>query len=406
MKPGGQPSAVFLHTGWRSAGTWIWARFRENPRVRAFYEPLHEGLAHFRREDIGQFRPGSWKSGHSSTGAYFAEYETLLNPSGRGVRGYQRDFAFEHFFLPPDAENPALEAYLRSLVRAAHDEGRLPVLKFCRSLGRVEWLRQRFPDAAHITVLRDPGPQWCSAREQYEQHGNRYFLVAPFAILSRNAEDPMVKDASTRLDVTLPPRFGRDLKMTVDACWRHVSRLSWDDRYRGFLALWAAAHVAALRAGTALIDSTVLMSDAGYRRDVAHMIEAETRMAIGLEADPTRLHADASNLQGADADMALANHAATGFIAAWRHTLPAAHAALIMRKLVEAPGLQALMDLPNLEERPKAKRPPLKALSYVDAVAYILLLRLTFPLRRLHGTLDRLRTERQAARLAKTQAIN
>jgi hypothetical protein len=401
-----QPSAVFLHTGWRSAGTWLWARFRENPGVRAFYEPLHEGLAYFRRADIGRFQPGSWRSGHSSTGAYFAEYEPLLNAGGKGVRFYRRDFAFEQFFMPPDAGNPALEAYLRSLLHAAHGEGRLPVLKFCRSLGRVAWLRRRFPEALHITVLRDPGAQWNSVRHQYEEHGNRYFLAVPFAILSRNETDPMVREACDRLDVALPPRFGRDLKMTQDACWRHVSRLSWNDRYRGFLAFWAASNLAALRAGTALIDSPALMSDAAYRQSISHMIATASGVTVSLEAEPSRPAEVAPMLQNAAPGMALANQAATDFVAARRDSLPADHVALMTRMLAAAPGLPAPVDPPGPDDRPAARRPRSQALGYADAAAYILMLRLTFPLRRLHGTLDRLRTGRRAARLAKSRALN
>jgi len=158
-----RPSAVFLHTGWRSCGTWIWAHFRESPSVRAFYEPLHEDLATITRPKLGAVRPSSWKSGHSNTAAYFAEYEALLSPDGRGVVGYRQDFAFENYFMEPDEHSPALEAYLRSLLDSAHAEGRMPVLKFCRSLGRVAWLRRRFPGALvvgdHLRRRRFPAAE-------------------------------------------------------------------------------------------------------------------------------------------------------------------------------------------------------------------------------------------------------
>jgi hypothetical protein len=395
-----KPSAVFLHTAWRSSGTWIWARFRENPAVRAFYEPLHEELATISRADIAQFRPGSWKSGHTGTAAYFAEYEPLLNRRGRGVAGYRRAFAFENFFLPPEAENPALEAYLRMLLASAHAEGRMPVLKFCRSLGRAAWLRQRFPEAAHVTVLRDPGAQWQSARQQYTQHGNRYFLTAPFMILRRNATHALVADALARLEVVLPPGFGQDLHANFDSCWRHVSRLNWDDRYRGFLALWVASTVAALQADTEIIESSLLTRDSAYRRHIATMIEAETGITVSLESDDDHPAATSSGLVQTEADLALANHQACGFVTYWRHTLPDAQAALLARKLADAPGLSALLDLPDLEHRRPAQPPHRAGFHYVDAVLYITLRRLTFPLRRLHGTLDRLWT----ARLRKTPA--
>jgi len=40
----GPAAAIFLHSGWRSCGTWLWEALRECRTVRAYYEPLHEDL--------------------------------------------------------------------------------------------------------------------------------------------------------------------------------------------------------------------------------------------------------------------------------------------------------------------------------------------------------------------------
>ena len=43
--PGPTTAPVFLHCMWRTGSTFIFGKFRENPRYRCFYEPLNEALA-------------------------------------------------------------------------------------------------------------------------------------------------------------------------------------------------------------------------------------------------------------------------------------------------------------------------------------------------------------------------
>jgi hypothetical protein len=40
-----ETKAVFLHAGYRTAGTWLWSCFRRLNEVTAYYEPLHEMLS-------------------------------------------------------------------------------------------------------------------------------------------------------------------------------------------------------------------------------------------------------------------------------------------------------------------------------------------------------------------------
>ncbi|TGS69684.1 hypothetical protein, partial [Mesorhizobium sp. M8A.F.Ca.ET.181.01.1.1] len=87
---------------------------------------------------------------------YFDEYKAFLREGTRGVSGYRRTFSTDRFSEQPDAEFPALQSYLRSLCEHSAQQGRVPVLKFCRSSGRVQWLRHAFADAMHVGVLRNP----------------------------------------------------------------------------------------------------------------------------------------------------------------------------------------------------------------------------------------------------------
>ena len=149
--------AVFLHCGWRTRGTWIWNQFRQLRGIAGYYEPLNELLATLRPSEVSSLTADSWPSGHKGlTRPYFDEYRPLLKDDRAGVAHYQARFATDDFFAAPDAAMPELEGYLRTLLNDARHRGEQPVLKFCGSLGRVGWMRRRFPDAAHIVVLRDP----------------------------------------------------------------------------------------------------------------------------------------------------------------------------------------------------------------------------------------------------------
>ncbi|HTZ72266.1 MAG TPA: hypothetical protein VMB71_16540 [Acetobacteraceae bacterium] len=374
-----QPAAaIFLHAGWRSCGTWLWETLRESENVRAYYEPLHEDLARLDRAALIRFSPASWESGHSPGAPYFAEFVARLRRDGVGIAGYTNRFAFDNFFANEDASDEQLEAYLHGLMAAAHAEGRVPVLKFCRSLGRVPWLVRRFPDACHAVVLRDPVTQWLSARRQMEQAKNRYFVLAPFIILARNENDPALCDIVTRLRVPMPPRLSRDLGITTQVCWRHVQKLTWAERYRGFLALWVASALAALKADATIIDADRLGVDPAHR----FVVEQELGRAacLPLSLAPGHLQ-PAATWRGTDAeadDMSRAAHAALDIVFAARHTLPPARTRLLVRKLTPpfTHGPRAPLPLPGRSLPEPVRR--------LDAAAYVALARITYPLRRTH----------------------
>jgi hypothetical protein len=381
----GAASAIFLHAGWRSCGTWLWETLRERAHVRAYYEPLHEDLDRLDRAALTRFSPGSWDSGHSPGAPYFAEYIPCLrrgaNGDRAGIEGYDPRFAFDDFCLDPDADDPALHIYLQGLIDTAHAEGRMPVLKFCRSLGRVPWMVRQFPGAFHAVVLRDPIAQWLSARRQMEASKNRYFVLAPFIILARNAAHPLIADAVRRLVVPMPPHLSRDLGVTTQVCWHHVRRLNWAERYRGFLALWAVASVIALSASTTIIDSELLAGDARYRRD----IERALGTASGNDLSLGKARAPSDGVSGpvwagteAEAeDARRAAFAALDFVTAHRDMLMAVTARLLVRKLTP----RFLPPAPRAPLTP-AKRSILSGA--VAAAAYVVAARAIYPLQRLH----------------------
>jgi hypothetical protein len=232
-----EQQSIFLHTGWRSAGTWVWSRFRALPNASAFYEPLHPLLADLTLPDISALQP-TWTSGHPPLNApYYEEYRPFMQASAPGVAGYRKSFATDRFANTPDAGFPALHAYLKNLCDSTQAQGKIPVFKFCRSSGRLPWLRDAFPDALHAVVLRNPASQFASGWLLLQQWSNPFFVAAPFRVLGLNQTDPVVKHAMEMCGVRLPS----DSPASPDyaaACERYAQTVEGDNAYRAFVALW------------------------------------------------------------------------------------------------------------------------------------------------------------------------
>ena len=270
--------AVFLHSGWRTAATWIWSEFRELPGVVGFYEPLHESLADLRCDRIELERPDAWNSRHPGNRPYFEEFAALMGDRRPGVPGYRRAFAYDRYFLCEHEEQPGLRSYLQGLLDHAHANDRTPVLKFARSLGRVGWLRRCFPQAAHLLVMRDPLAQWLSAW-RHARLGNPFFLAAPLAILARNDANVLVSSALAALDLSVRDARQWTMRQTYSACVRRVVVHSPIESYRHFLAFWIATALASVAHADATIDAGLLARSALYRSRVEHTITEFTGLA-------------------------------------------------------------------------------------------------------------------------------
>jgi hypothetical protein len=113
---------------------------------------------------LPSLRADTWSSHHPRlTRPYYHEYAPLLRNGTPGVDGFRRAFGAANFFADAAAELPELRAYIAMLLAHAAKQGRQPVLKFCRSIGRVAWMQRNFPGAVHVVVLRNPATQFGSA---------------------------------------------------------------------------------------------------------------------------------------------------------------------------------------------------------------------------------------------------
>ncbi len=184
---------VFVHSSFRTASTWVWSKFRSDPRCLAYCEIFHEQLASCTGSEIAALHDGGWNSHHPSAAPYFLEFLPLIEPEG-GVKLYGAEMAFERF-LPAGGTSGTLSnaevAYVRALIDHAEGCGRLPVLTDTRTLGRLGALKRTFGGTS-ILLYRNIFHQWGSYSAQAAR-GNGYFLETVNATLRACRHDPFLR---------------------------------------------------------------------------------------------------------------------------------------------------------------------------------------------------------------------
>jgi hypothetical protein len=277
-----QTKGIFLHTGWRSAGTWLWSRLRAQERVCAFYEPLSPLLSELRVADIAAVQP-VLTSGHPPLRApYYDEYRALMQDGARGVHGYRKHFGLDRFSEQPDDAFPALQDYLRALCQHATQRNRLPVLKFCRSQGRVRWLRQAFPGVMHVGVLRNPASQFASGWLLKQEWNNPFFVAAPFRVLGLNQAEPVVREIIGLCGVRLPPGAPASHDAYAAACEQFARTVEGDNAYRAFVALWTLCTWRMLGHVDVMVDMDELGALPAAAPDVRAQLQAHAGVAPDL----------------------------------------------------------------------------------------------------------------------------
>jgi hypothetical protein len=126
---------------------------------------------------------------------YFAEFSPLL--SRRGVKGFDRRFAFDRFALGAGDRHPALERYLGGLIGYAAAQSRRPVLGCNRTWLRPAWIKARFA-SYDVHVERDPVAIWASYK-RHAQAGNYNYFTNLHLILERNGRHPLFAPMANRV---------------------------------------------------------------------------------------------------------------------------------------------------------------------------------------------------------------
>jgi hypothetical protein len=187
-----------LHGLWRSGSTFVWSRFRAVKTAYSYFEQLYPGLA---RMTPSRLRRGAWRDAVAANRhpeldePYFAEFSPLL--SRRGVKGFDRRFAFDRFALDAQDRHPALERYLKGLIGYAAAQERRPVLGCNRTWLRPAWIKARF-GSYDVYVERDPQAIWASYK-RHSEAGNYNYFTNLHLILERNGHHPLFAPIADRV---------------------------------------------------------------------------------------------------------------------------------------------------------------------------------------------------------------
>ena len=262
---------VFVHSSFRTSSTWLWTRFRADPRALAYNEIFNELLAGLTAQAAVRRSTADWPSGHPDTAPYFLEYLPLIAPGG-GVRRYRPSMGIERLIPESGAGGPLSRpelSYVKGLIDLAARHGRVPVLTCTRSLARLPGLKRAF-GGTHVFLYRNLFQQWNSYAHQH-LGGNDYFLRALVDTLRHHHRDIYV----LRLLEIMVRRAGGDL-----AGW--LGPEHYDALFAVFCGLHLYLSMVAWRDADVVIDVTALAGDTGMRQSMERKLAAATSLTVAL----------------------------------------------------------------------------------------------------------------------------
>ncbi len=257
-------TSLFLHATWRSASTYVWEAFRSFDAYYAYYEPFHEHLATADDEFTSDYSISSGLRHPKLSNPYFLEYKPLL--TAQGVAGYRDSFSVKNYFCNQDELLKDQKEYIARLLFEADIRDRMAVLGFCRSSGRVGWMKRQFPGALHVLVVRDWMQQWTSSLDQHMHNDNPYFLVMPLVCLAAAEHDILAMAVRDKLDL---PRIDA---FTFDQCYLHAKNIALavpiEKLFSCFVAFQLLSFIRARPYADVVLDVNMLARERRYAEQV------------------------------------------------------------------------------------------------------------------------------------------
>ena len=264
---------IFIHSLFRAGSTYIFHAFRraDSGEFWCYQEPLHEelprlaiaGALRVKGEDdraIEALRHPRLARSHN--------YEYHVAQSDL-PRLFRKSFPYDDFFLPARGTSNALLEYLAALERAARGRA---VFQMCRSIGRVEFLKQNM-GGIHILLLRNPRDQWWS------------YQIAPYfdvtSLLIANARNIPGFIWETALSMG----FCDNHKSQLEKEMRHFGQISLPVamRYELFFSLWCYQILESQQHTDLVMDMDLLTADAGYRKLCENRLQALGIVGVTLK---------------------------------------------------------------------------------------------------------------------------
>lgn len=264
---------IVMQALWRTRGTYFWSVFRKRSGIRAYYEPLHAGLATNTDEKwANDFQYGGMRRlRHPKVdGHYFREYP--LRPEG-GVALFDRSISFGKFMLSEQDEDPALATYLASLVDYAAQHGQQAFFKFVRGGLRAAYIR-RVIGGTQIYLNRPPS----EIQKSFASFGpTSYFTATLVYLVICYAKRPFCAVALEFLralgpfdDAAIRGRTGDDPVATQGIAIR-LNLIQFELLVAMF---WLAYLLEGLTIADVVIDTERLGCDADHRKSVAGRLAA------------------------------------------------------------------------------------------------------------------------------------
>jgi len=254
-------SPIFIHSLFRSGSTYLFDVFRRSPAgYWCYQEPENEMLLELSStaDPICDTGLATELLRHPPLDRpYLAEFMPIREEV---VRLFSRHFPYDSFFLAKDEGKPDLNRYLELLITRAQGTA---VLQFCRSTGRMDWLRKRF-GGRHLFLWRHPWDQWWSYKV------TPYFDTANLLILNADRIPPVFAEIRTLLNFT--PHH--DTSIEREFAYFDSHGLHAEQSYLLFYALWYHAMHEGLRTADAVIGIDALSRIAEYRQKTISSLEA------------------------------------------------------------------------------------------------------------------------------------
>jgi hypothetical protein len=174
--------ALFLYTSYRTGGTALLSAFNADPTNMIFFDPLNLGL--LSRESASNVNSEDWYSNHPANFKYFENYLPLFELGTMSLLPSLSEFKFKN---SSGKFKNQLVQYLGALTDFALSQEKLPVFKLEQLKGHVNLLRENFPEALHVGLVRNPNDQFQSWLEQLAL-GNTFFFDTALSFINRDTE--------------------------------------------------------------------------------------------------------------------------------------------------------------------------------------------------------------------------
>jgi len=269
---------VFVHAMWRTGSTYVWAKFRENPRYRAYYEPLHEVFINVSMEAleaVGSDEAADSRRHPHLKASYFAEFQELVEA---GAISFEKSFPYRRYCLGQTDEERPLRRYVADLLVLALANGQTPVLQFNRSLLRTGWLTAHF-NPINILLLRRPIDVWKS----FISFEHRYFPTVVCMIAGQNQHQPILHELVKRHNV---PFFIGENVQSDYAFYHEYAAGNLGKLYPLFYELYLLTSIYAARYADCIIDLNEITESASSREAVAERLRA---LGVDISLDDCHL---------------------------------------------------------------------------------------------------------------------